>query len=84
VLLEFLQREGFAVSELADIEEELDDMEVSGGRLLDTAAVLLEAVHRSDCGFVRDGLVGDESVKSSSSSSFCAVRSSGGAGIGAV
>ena len=59
-------------------------MEVSGGRLLDTAAVLLEAVHRSDCGFARDDLVGDESVKSSSSSSLCAVRSSGGVGIGAV
>lgn len=76
-VLEVLRRVGFDEVESADIEE-LDDMEVRGGRLLVPAAGLLEAVQRSDCGFA-----GDESVKSSSSSSLC-VRSSGDAGIGVV
>ena len=43
-VLEFLRRDGFDAVDSAEIEEELEDIEVRGGRPLAPAAVRLEAV----------------------------------------
>jgi hypothetical protein len=64
-----------------DSEEELEDINVNGGRVVDEAAVR-RAV--AGIGFDAADRVGDDSVKSSSSTSFRDGRKSSGVGIGVV
>jgi hypothetical protein len=62
----------------------LEDIEVSGGRVLDVALIRRVLLGADERDFDGAGRVGDESVKSSSSGSALDGRKFGGAGMGVV